>query len=45
MEISAGGELLAYCLVMLSVLFSSISVWLERKQDEPKQIDLKSDEP
>ena len=37
MEISAGGELLAYCLIMLSVLFSSISNWVGRKKEQAKQ--------
>lgn len=45
MEISAGGELLAYCLIMLSVLFSSISIWAGRKKDEAKQTDLESEDP
>ncbi len=45
MEISAGGELLAYCLIMLSVLFSSISIWVGRKKDEVKQTDLESEDP
>jgi hypothetical protein len=40
-----GGDLLAYCLIMLSVLFSSISIWVGRKKDEVKQTDLESEDP